>query len=85
LLLRTNRATDITPARSADNSANRARQTTFCGVFRREIHPSGVARSVRDRQAHAFAFLMPANSHGTAALGIFRQDNNTRTPTLQIR
>jgi hypothetical protein len=60
----------ITPARSADCSTIRARQTSFCGVFRPDTHPSSVARSAGDSQMHASVFFMPADSHGLAGSGI---------------
>ncbi len=69
LLLPTNRAIAITPCRSADNSTIRARQTTFCGVFRPETHPSSVTRSAGDSQRHASVFFIPQDSHSLAKLG----------------
>jgi hypothetical protein len=72
LLLPTVRVIAITPTRSAESSTIRARQTTFCGVFRRETNRSSAARSERDSQMHASVFRMTAESHGTPRMGIFR-------------
>ena len=58
LLMPTERATAITPSRSANNNTIRDRQTTFCGVFRPETNPSNVA--FRSRQPDAcLRFLHP--------------------------
>jgi hypothetical protein len=72
LLIPIARVIAITPTRSPESSTIRARQTTFCGVFRPETHPSSVARSAGESQTHASVFFMPADSHGFAALGIVR-------------
>ena len=72
LLLPTARAMAITPNRSADSNTIRLRQTSFCGVFRAEIHPSSVARSAGDSQMHAEVLFMPPELHAAASLGIFR-------------
>ena len=72
LLLPTDRAIAITPTRSADSSTIRARQTSFCGVFRAEIQPSNVARSAGDSQMHAEVLFMPPELHAAGSLGIFR-------------
>ena len=46
----TNRTIVIVPIPSADSNTIRARQTSFCGVFRPETNPSSVARSAGDSQ-----------------------------------
>jgi len=48
----------------------RARQTTFCGVFRLQTHPSSVTRSTGDSQMHASVFFTPSALHSFAKLGI---------------
>jgi hypothetical protein len=70
LLMPTERATAITPSRSANNKTIRDRQTTFCGVFRPETNPSNVARSAADSLMHACVFCIPADSHTRPNLGI---------------
>ena len=54
LLMPAERATAITPSRSANHNTVRDRQTTFCRVFRPETNPSNVARSAADSLMHAF-------------------------------
>ena len=70
LLLPTARVIAIIPTRSAEGSTIRARQTTFCGVFRRETNRFSAARSEGDSQMHASVFRMPADLHGTPTMGI---------------
>jgi hypothetical protein len=70
LLMLAERATAITPSRSANNNTIRDRQTTFCRVFRPETNPSNVARSAADSLMHACVFCFPADSHTRPNLGI---------------
>jgi hypothetical protein len=72
LLIPTARVIAITPTRAAESSTIRARQTTFCGVFRVETHVSSVVRSPGDSQMLAFVLVIPADSHGLPGLGIYR-------------
>ncbi len=72
LLLPTAREIAIIPARSAGNNSIRDRQTTFCGVFRPETHPSRVARSAGGSQIHACASCIPIDSHVRPDSGIVR-------------
>ena len=56
---------------SADSNTIRARQTSFCGVFRPETNPSSVARSAGDSQMHANVFVIPPESQNASPLGNF--------------
>src|SRR5215831_9618606 len=70
----TARVIAITPVRSAESRIIRARQTTFCGVFRPDTHSSSADRSADDSQRHAFVLIIAPDSHTPSQMGILRQE-----------
>jgi hypothetical protein len=68
LLLPAERATAITPSRSANHNTVRDRQTTFCRVPPRDQPVQ--RRPIRSRQPDACVFCFPADSHTRPNLGI---------------